>query len=236
MRKYGLIAAGICAAVVLGTGGCASNANASTPAPASQETAKEETTPEDATVVESVTGAIESTDQSQSQESQLLCIYGPAAKTEDGMLSIDNQSGTGYAGEINLNISPDHTYILDAVTGLPAGAGEIKDGETIYVYIGPAMTMSLPPMTNAEMIFTNIQADQKAPVYAEVKSLVTDAETSKAILTTSDGKEYTLAPECSLFPYLTKNIVTVDNLTQGKKCVIWSDQDNNADKIMIFAE
>lgn len=237
LRKYGLYAAGIFAALVLGTGGCASNASAqSTSTSASQETTGEETAAEDATVVESVTGAIESTSGSQNQTSQLTCIYGPASKTEEGMLSIDNQSGAGYSGEINLNISPDHTYILDAVTGLPVQAEDIKDGDTIYAYIGPAMTMSLPPMTNAEVIFTNIQADQKVPSYAEVKSLVTDAASSKSILTTADGTEYTLAPDCSIFPYLTKNIVTMDDLTQGRKCVIWSDNDNNAQKIMLFAE
>lgn len=237
MRKYGLYAAGICAAVVLGTGGCATNANGASSSPAtSQETTQEETTAADTTVVESVTGAIESMEESQPESLQSLCVYGPVTKTEDGNLSIDNQSGTGYSGEINLNISPEATYILDAVTGLPAKAEDIKDGETIYAYVGPAMTMSIPPMTNAEVIFTNIQADTKAPVYVEIKSMVTDGSTSKPILTATDGTEYALTPDCSIFPYLTKNIVTLDDLTQGRKCVIWSDDSNNTSKIMLFAQ
>ena len=72
--------------------------------------------------------------------------------------------------------------------------------------------------------------------YVEVKSMVTDAATSKSVLTAADGAEFTLAEDCNIFPYLTRNIVTLDDLTQGKKCVVWSDDENTASKIMLFAE
>lgn len=237
MRKYRLYAAGICAAIALGTAGCASNANAAnTTAQESREETKEETTVADTTVVESVTGAIESMEESQPQAPQSVRIYGPVTKLEDGRLSIDNQSGMSTSGEIILNVSAEHTYILDAMSGLPVKAEDIKDGDTIYAYIGPAMTMSLPPMTNAEVIFANLPADAKAPDYVEVKSMITDAATSKSVLTAADGTEYTLAPDCNIFPYLTRNIVTLDDLTQGRKCVVWADEENEAVKIMVFAE
>ena len=208
LRKYHLYAVGICAAIALGA----------------------------ATVVESVTGAIESMEESQPEVPQSVRIYGPVTKMEDGRLSIDNQSGMSTSGEIILNVADDMTYILDAMTGLPVALEDVKDGDTIYAYIGPAMTMSLPPMTNAVMIFTNLPADAKAPDYVEVKSMVTDAGTSKSVLTAADGTEFTLAEDCNIFPYLTRNIVTLDDLTQGKKCVVWSDDENTASKIMLFAE
>ena len=237
LRKYRLYAAGICAAVVLGVGGCASNASAGTTAATqeSKEATKEETTVAD-TVVESVTGAIESMEESGPEAPQAIRIFGPVTRTEDGRLSIDNQSGVSNSGEIILNVADDMTYILDAMTGFPVALEDVKDGDTIYAYIGPAMTMSLPPMTNAVMIFTNLPADAKAPDYVEVKSMVTDAGTSKSVLTAADGTEFTLAEDCNIFPYLTRNIVTLDDLTQGKKCVVWSDDENTASKIMLFAE
>ena len=237
LRKYRLYAAGICAAVVLGVGGCASNASAGTTAATqeSKEATKEETTVAD-TVVESVTGAIESMEESGPEAPQAIRIFGPVTRTEDGRLSIDNQSGMSTSGEIILNVADDMTYILDAMTGLPVALEDVKDGDTIYAYIGPAMTMSLPPMTNAVMIFTNLPADAKAPDYVEVKFMVTDAATSKSVLTATDGTEFTLAEDCNIFPYLTRNIVTLDDLTQGKKCVVWSDDENTASKIMLFAE
>ena len=187
------------------------------------------------TVVESVTGAIESMEESEPEAPQAIRIFGPVTRTEDGRLSIDNQSGVSSSGEIILNVA-DETYILDAVSGLPIKLEDIKDGDTIYAYIGPAMTMSLPPMTNATVIFANIPADAKVPDYVEVKSMITDASTSKSVLTAIDGTEYTLADDCNIFPYLTRNIVTLDDLTQGRKCVVWADDENSAVKIMVFAE
>jgi hypothetical protein len=237
LRKYRLYVAGICAAVVLGVGGCASNASAGTTAATqeSKEATKEETTVAD-TVVESVTGAIESMEESGPEAPQAIRIFGPVTRTEDGRLSIDNQSGVSNSGEIILNVSDEETYILDAVSGLPIKLEDIKDGDTIYAYIGPAMTMSLPPMTNADVIFANIPADAKVPDYVEVKSMITDASTSKSVLTALDGTEYTLADDCNIFPYLTRNIVTLDDLTQDRKCVVWADDENSASKIMVFAE
>lgn len=231
MRKYHLYAAAICTAAVLGISGCASQTN-STSAPSSSETTAEQT--EESTVVEAVTGAIESMEESQPELPSFYRIYGPATKLEDGRISIDNQSDVSSSGEIILNLS-DQAYILDAVTGLPVAFDEIKDGDTIYAYIGPAMTMSLPPMTNAQLILTNIPADFKVPDYVEVKSVVTDAATSESVLTTVDGDTFTLSKDCSIFPYLTRNIVTLDDLTQGRTCLVWSDEENTATKIMVFA-
>ena len=235
LRKYRLYAAGICTVLALGIGGCASNgASAATETrQESQEASKEETTEAD-TAAESAADNVE--DMNGQDALQSLRIYGPVTKQEDGRLSIDNQSDMSISGEIILNVSEEYTHILDAVTGLPLKEEDIKDGDTIYVYIGPAMTMSLPPMTNADVIFANIPADAKVPDYIEVQSLVTDAATSKSVLTAADGTEYTVESDCNIFPYLTRNIVTLDDLTQGRKCVVWSDEDNAALQIMVFAE
>ena len=235
LRKYRLYAAGLCTVLALGIGGCASNgASAATETrQESQESSKEETTEAD-TAAESAADNVE--DMNGQDALQSLRIYGPVTKQEDGRLSIDNQSDMSISGEIILNVSEEYTYILDAVTGLPLKEEDIKDGDTIYVYIGPAMTMSLPPMTNADVIFANIPADAKVPDYIEVQSLVTDAATSKSVLTAADGTEYTVESDCNIFPYLTRNIVTLDDLTQGRKCVVWSDEDNAALQIMVFAE
>ncbi len=236
MRKYRLYAAGICTAIALGTSGCAAAAGAATTAPTQVQETTEETTQADTTVVETVSGAIESMAESQPEALQPICIFGPVTIQEDGRYSVDNQSGVSMSGEIILNISAETTYILDAVSGLPAKSESIKNGDIIYAYIGPAMTMSLPPMTNAEVIFANVAADAKAPEYVEIKSMITDADTSRSVLTAADGREFTLTDDCNIFPYLTRNIVTLDDLTAGRKCVVWADEDGNAGKIMLFAQ
>ena len=238
MRKYHLYAAVLCSAAVLGLGGCSNKVDAATTLPLVNESRpvvveSEEPTSsaEETTVVETVSGTIESAEEQPEQAEDSVCLFGPATQMEDGRLSIDSQADQGYQGEVILNVSQESTYVLDAVSGLPIELSDIKDGDTIYAYIGPAMTMSLPPMTNATMIFANVPAD-----YVTVKSVVTDAASSQSVLTAMDGTEYTLADDCGIVPYLTRNIVTLDDLTQGRKAVVWSDGENTATRIMVFAE
>ena len=217
MRKYHLYAAVLCSAAVLGLGGCSNKVDAATTLPLVNESRpvvveSEEPTSsaEETTVVETVSGTIESAEEQPEQAEDSVCLFGPATQ--------------------------ESTYVLDAVSGLPIELSDIKDGDTIYAYIGPAMTMSLPPMTNATMIFANVPADFKVPDYVTVKSVVTDAASSQSVLTAMDGTEYTLADDCGIVPYLTRNIVTLDDLTQGRKAVVWSDGENTATRIMVFAE
>lgn len=142
---------------VIGISGCAMNTKAESAQ--TQADASQPESAEAATVVEAVTGPIESMEETPNEELQPVRIYGSASHMEDGRLSIDNRSGVSAEGEIILNISQESTLILDAVSGTPLTLEDIQDGETIYAYIGPAMTMSLPPMTNAAIIFANIPAD-----------------------------------------------------------------------------
>ena len=164
MRKYHLYAAVICASLALAAGGCASKAQArETPAASQETTADADKEAAKDTRVETVTGAIESMGESSVPAYvDLPRIYGPVTKIDDGTLSMDNQSGVSSAGEIILTVSPS-VDILDAATGNPMALADIEDGSIIYAYIGEAMTMSLPPMTNAELIFANVPADFKVP-------------------------------------------------------------------------
>ncbi len=236
MRKYHLYAAVLCSAAVLGLGGCSNKVDAATTLPLVNESRpvvveSEEPTSsaEETTVVETVSGTIESAEEQPEQAEDSVCLFGPATQMEDGRLSIDSQADQGYQGEVILNVSQESTYVLDAVSGLPIELSDIKDGDTIYAYIGPALT-------NATMIFANVPADFKVPDYVTVKSVVTDAASSQSVLTAMDGTEYTLADDCGIVPYLTRNIVTLDDLTQGRKAVVWSDGENTATRIMVFAE
>ena len=243
MRKYHLYAAVLCSAAVLGLGGCSNKVDAATTLPLVNESRpvvveSEEPTSsaEETTVVETVSGTIESAEAQPEQAEDSVRLYGPVTHMEDGRLSIDSQADQGYQGEVILNVSQESTYVLDAVSGLPIELSDIKDGDTIYAYIGPAMTMSLPPMTNATMIFANVPADFKVPDYVTVKSVVTDAASSQSVLTAMDGTEYTLADDCGIVPYLTRNIVKLQDLTAGTACLLWEDENEIVTKVMIFAE
>ena len=161
-------------------------------------------------------------------------IHGPVTKTENGRLVIDNQGSTGYTGEIVLNISPETTKILDAVTGYPVAMEDIRDGESVYAYISPVMTMSLPPITNASLILCNIPADFRVPDYQQADVLTINDDGVSGSVKTTDGTTYTIPADCEIVPYLTRNIVRIQDLTEGRMFLVWADSQNRASRIMVF--
>ncbi|HJB07001.1 MAG TPA: hypothetical protein H9716_03975 [Candidatus Enterocloster faecavium] len=242
MRKNRIFAIGLLTAAVIGGAGCSAQPKSASAQEQTVESAGPAET-EETTVIETVEGTIESLEETPAPVLSPVILQGPVTHTEDGRLSIDSQpesapsenSSTGtYTGEVILNISDD-TLILDAVNGYPVQPDDLEDGSTIYAYVGPAMTMSLPPITNAELILCQIPADFKVPDYVEIKSVVADAASGSAVLTTTDGVEFEISQDCQILPYLTRNIVTLSDLSGGKKCLIWSDDQNVASKIVLFA-
>lgn len=167
-------------------------------------------------------------------------IWGPVAKTDAGgddvrFLSVNNQSGLAYDGELQITVSNVYTRILDATTGHPYSYENIREGETAYIYIGPAMTMSINPMANASLVLCNVPAGYKVPDYIKVESLSWNTFKTQATLTATNGSVYTIPKDCETTPYLSSNIVTLDDLTPGTSCLLWSDQENTASKIINFS-
>ena len=162
-------------------------------------------------------------------------IWGTVLEVEGGRIVLDNQSGNSYQGEVVLNISEEKSRILDAENGYPIQLSEIRKGETIYAYIGPAMTMSLPPQTTAEMVIGKLPADFKAPEYIRVKSME-QQENGDWTLTSTEGTTYHVAADTMIIPYLTRQIVTLDDVTVGRRLMVWSDDEGSAKKLVLFAE
>lgn len=162
-------------------------------------------------------------------------IYGPVTKEDSSSyLQINNVSGVSYPGEIRLALS-EETLILDAVTGFPVAYENIKDGETAHVYIGEAMTMSLPPMTNASMVLVNIPADLKVPEFLTVETLTMNADGISGSIKADNGITYDIPADSQIIPHLTRQLVTIQDLTKNSTCLLWSDAQNKASKVVIFA-
>ena len=164
-------------------------------------------------------------------------IWGPVTGTDTGkedsqFFTLDNQSGQSCQGELQITVSKVYTRVLDAATGQPCPYEDLKEGDLAYVYIGPAMTMSQPPMANASMILCNIPADYKVPDYLKVADLAWNSDKSQAVLTSTAGAKYTVPADCETTPYLSSNIVTVSDLTPGVSCLVWSDSQNKANRII----
>ena len=130
--------------------------------------------------------------------------------------------------------------ILDAVSGEPVDAKSIKDGSTVYAWLGAqtAVTMSLPPQVTPELLLVNVPADYKVPQYdVIVRATVIMAgipHYSGMDITLSDGTAYQVWEDAQITPYLTRNRVTYQDLLPGTRVLMWADDKGQASKAMVF--
>ena len=165
---------------------------------------------------------------------------GPAGERETTApekirIVLNNQSGASFEGEMVLHISDETTKVLGAVDGLPLSLSDIHVGDSVYAYIGPAMTLSLPPQTAAEMIIAGIPADFKVPEYITVDSMTWNEDTSWTLVS-SEGTTYQIPGECPVIPYLTRQMVYLPDVTEGRELLIWSNAENVGQKLVLFNE
>ena len=168
-------------------------------------------------------------------------VWGAVTRLENGAILLKNANENDPYHEVVLHLT-ETTPVVDAVSGLPLDR-ELKDGETVYAWVGPAMTLSLPPHATAELIVANIPADFGVPQYyqiARVKPQATAAiypppPLTHVDLVTTGGQELTVTDEATLFPYLTRQMVTLGSLVPGSRILVWTDVKGAVTKVMLFA-
>lgn len=243
MKKHSLYMAGICAALSVGVLGCASSAKASDeekkPVVVDTETAGETASAKSGEASAEIKKNVPSgpaSDTGNTVSSKFICVYGPVSEVTSDSVTIDNQSGISSAGEMVITFSPE-TPIFDAETGNPVDMTEAETGTVVYAYIGEAMTMSEPPITNGQLFFVHVNDVSAVPVYTEIQSVEKSAENDGRVLVKAeDGVTYTVSDETRILPYLTRNIVTADDLEAGKKCAIWADAEGKVSRLVLFQQ
>jgi len=163
-----------------------------------------------------------------------LKVWGTITEVSESTMTVDNQSENSSTGEMIFNIDPEGTLVLDAVTGFPVGLKDVQLGD-FEAYLGPAMTMSLPPQTTPYVVIVNLVEDAAVPQYVISAGAVEEKDGSR-VLHTKDGAEYTLAEEVEILPYLTRNIVTLEDIEEDSKCLLWMNTDGMVEKIVLFAD
>ena len=158
-------------------------------------------------------------------------VWGTLTWLDDGGLLVQNSSENAAYSEVILH--GESIICLDAVTGDPMDIQDLEDGDTIYAWVGPAMTLSLPPQATAILILGNIPADYAVPQFYEITSVVPPAMTWTEV-TATDGTTLTITDEATLIPYLTKNIVRLEDLIPGTRILVWSDSQGEPEKVLVF--
>ena len=237
MRKNIIVlTAGIVASLMIVTG-CSSQSTAETTTPAATEIQTEvQTTAEETTIAEAES-AEEGTESDSMAEIGVdvpIKIFGTITEVADGTIVVDNQAETSSLGEMVLMIDPESTLILDAQTGFPTELESVQGG-SFEAYIGPAMTMSLPPQTTPMVVVVNLAEDAAAPQYVVSACAVEEIE-GNMVLTANDGSEYQILAEAEVEPFLTRNIVTMEDVHEGSRCLVWLNADGQVEKLALFAE
>ena len=122
--------------------------------------------------------------------------------------------------EVALNVSAE-TLVLDAKTGLMANLKDVKVGDLLFVYYSPAMTRSLPPQSFATAIITNIIKDQARPALFNVKEVVSSSDKEVRVLNEEGDLIATISKDTPLFPFKTKQIITIKDIEVGTQLFIW---------------
>lgn len=239
MKKHKIaLAAGIAASLMLAAG-CsnqASTGDGSQAAESQTEASKQETeseTPEE-NGTEAGENAVSKEEVGLADEFHPLKIWGTITEVTDHTIAVDNQSEFSSPGEIIFNIDPEETLVLDAASGLPVELADVQLGD-FEAYLGSIMTMSLPPQTVPYVVVVNITEDDAAPQYV-ISAEAVEEKDGNQVLTAANGDEYTLAQEVEVLPFLTKNIVKLEDIEGNSKCLLWMDADGLVEKIVLFAQ
>ena len=168
---------------------------------------------------------------------QYTVISGTVAHQKDGGLLMSTSTGEPTEDYI---LWTEGVAILDAVSGEPVDAKSIKDGSTVYAWLGAqtAMTMSLPPQVTPELLLVNIPADYKVPQYDVIVRAdgLTSVEGKRSgmSVTLSDGTVYQVWEDAQVKPYLTRNRVTYQDLLPGTRVLVWADDSGKVSKVIVF--
>lgn len=165
---------------------------------------------------------------------ELVPAWGQITSIDGNRIVLNNMAQNALGSEVVIQIVDQQSRVVDAVDGFPVSLADLKAGDFIYAYLSPVMTMSLPPITNAQMIICNMPADFKVPEYLNIKDAAVAADGS-VTLTAYSGSTYHVPADCPITPYLTRNMVYLSDLAQGRTVLLWSDSDSNAYKIVLFA-
>ena len=162
-----------------------------------------------------------------------LKVWGKVSPWEGEGIFLKNEDGSGSLSEAVVHVGD--APAVDAATGLPLDLESVKEGDTLYAWIGPAATMSLPPQVSAELVVGNVPEGAAVPEYYEIAGAALPGEDGTVSFPVVGGETLTVTEKTEYSPWMTRQVVRVEDLVPGARVLAWEDKDGRAEKVTVFA-
>lgn len=168
-------------------------------------------------------------------------VWGKVSPWDGEGIYLKNDEDNGLSEVV---IHPGDAPAVDAATGLPLDLETIQEGDTLYAWSTPVMALSMPPQMGALVIVGNVPEGAEAPEFCEISQHVwrfapEDKRNPVFPLTGggmahSGGGQLEVTDKTVYTPWLTKQIVGMDDLVPGTRVLVWKDGNGAAEKIQLL--
>ena len=165
-------------------------------------------------------------------EDTAVRIYGEIEEVSEEDIIVDNQSDMSSQGEMILTIDPENTVLVDGESGLPLELSNVEKGSFV-AYLGPAMTLSLPPQCTPEVVFTNVSEKEAAPYYAVIARKPVAKDGGLKVVA-EDGESYVIPDTAEIKPFRTRNVVQAEDIQKGSRCLIWQNEQEEVVRVVLL--
>lgn len=122
------------------------------------------------------------------------------------------------ADEIRFNMDENTLLIGNDA----ASKFELAEGKLVSVTHSQAMTMSIPAQSYAFAVIEINETGMGNPIYTVVEE-VKETENGLVIVTDAGTKEISVAKEAQVLPFLTRNIVRIEDVKAGSRVLLFYD-------------
>ena len=162
-------------------------------------------------------------------------VWGKVSPWDGEGIYLKNDGDDSYVNEVVIH--PGDAPAVDGVTGLPMDLEKVKEGDTLYVWTGPAMALSMPPQMSALVIVGNVPADAAAPEFAEIARHVSKfapEDKKNPVFSLTGGETLEVTDKTVFTPWLTRQMVRMEDLNPGDRALVWKDKNGAAEKVQLL--
>ena len=162
-------------------------------------------------------------------------VWGKVSPWEGEGIYLKNDDKDSHLNEVVIH--PGDAPAVDGATGLPLDLEKVKEGDTLYVWTGPAMALSLPPQMSALVIVGNVPVGAAAPEFCEIaRRAVSPAPGDKGNPTfaLTGGETLEVTDKTVYIPWLTRQMVRMEDLNPGDRALVWKDKNGAAEKVQLL--